>query len=183
MGVGGGDDMGRICVFWQRCLRLRRNQGRRGGDCRPQVGSCLENNVPVQISDKSSTDNGTIVISNISIGYDMVDAHGRRARAKTGQARRKKEEINALVKIKLDDLRKNRKGRVVQNQAAGRICIRLIVPARIKRADDAGWVDVVPIAHPVKDRVIDQRRGVAVVGRFFGLELIDKSVILGVIGK
>ena len=175
--------MGRICVFWQRRLRLRCGQGGCGGDCRPQVGSCLEDNVLVQISDKRSTDNGTIVISNTSIGYDMVDTHDRLASAKASQGRGKKEEIDIPVKIKLDNLRKDRKGRIVQNQAAWWICIRLIVPARIKRADDAGWVDVVPIAHPVKDRVIDQRRGVAVVGRFFGLELIDKSVILGVIGK
>ena len=113
----------------------------------------------------------------------MVNAHGRLAPAKASQGRGKKKEIDIPVKIKLDDLRKDRKGRVVQNQAAGWICISLIVPARIKRADDAGWVDVVPIAHPVKDRVIDQRRGVAVVGRFLGLELIDKSVILGIVCK
>ncbi|HGH6203745.1 TPA: hypothetical protein ACXIPG_001345 [Neisseria meningitidis] len=77
--------------------------------------------------------------------------------------------------IKIDDFRRNRKRRIVDDDLA-RVILGLVVAARIKRAHDfqpVGNADF--LLYPFQHRRVNGRRRVAVVGRLFRLELFNKA--------
>ena len=98
-----------------------------------------------------------------------------------GQARREQEIADPIPVVELQNLRHNGEGRIIQHDAVLRIVEVLEVAAGPKRADDLRTVEAVLIRRPVRDRVVDVLRRVAVVGGFRRLELLDEGRVFDVV--
>ena len=83
-----------------------------------------------------------------------------------------------MILIPCEDLRQDRKRRVVDDDAPVGIILSLIIAARIKRTDDLAILPPVFLNGPVFHRVINSGRGVTVVGCELWLEFVLKLVVL-----
>ena len=93
------------------------------------------------------------------------------------ERRSKQKETDALLDIESAYLSEDRERRIIDNDAAVGIVLPLIVSARIKRPYKRSAGHSVFIRHPVRDRVVNVVRSIAVVGRFLCLEFLQKVVI------
>ena len=83
-----------------------------------------------------------------------------------------------MILIPCENLRQDRKRRVVDDDAPVGIILSLIIAARIKRTDDLAILPPVFLNGPVFHRVINSGRGVTVVGCELWLEFVLKLVVL-----
>lgn len=89
-----------------------------------------------------------------------------------------KKKPNAAFVVPSANLAQDRKRRVIDDNAAVRVCEFLIIAAGIKRPDDRRGFDLVTRKRPRQKRVVDIGRGVTIIRRQFWLELIDERVVL-----
>ena len=118
----------------------------------------------------------------VGIGHSHADrqrhAGLRSSCREKRECRGKQKETDAALMVKSHDVADYGEGRVVDDHAAGGIFVSLVVAARIEGPHKACPIHLIRLGHPVGHGLVDLRRGVAVVGRFLGLELIDKSLVL-----
>lgn len=92
--------------------------------------------------------------------------------------RSKQEKLDPSFQIEPDNLRDDRKGRVVDHHAIIGIDQALVITTRIERADNGHPVDVAMIGYILQNIVVHRWRRIAVVGRFLGLEFLNKSIVI-----
>ena len=172
-----GHDVVRICVFGQRARLFLPQLFHGVVDGPPQSRGRLRDDVAAVAGHKRSVHDCAVFVLDIGVADQVVHPHGHLLARKRGQARREKEEGNPAIKVKLADFGQNRKRRIVQDGAAGRVGKALIITAGPERPHDAARIDAVLPASPVAHRVIDQRRRVAVVGGQLRLEFLDELLV------
>ena len=86
-----------------------------------------------------------------------------------------------MRKVEFDDLRTQRKRRIIDHDTAFGVGERLIVAVRPERTNKSTPVDAVLFGNPVRDGVVDILRRVAVVGRLFASKLLHEGRVLGAV--
>ena len=119
----------------------------------------------------------------VLVGYRRVGAEhrGRRRFHRSGEyreARSEEEELLLPLRVEPDDLALDREWRVVHHDRAGRVFFFLIVAAGVERPNEVFLLHAVLFGHPVRDRLVDQRRRVAVVRCFLCFELLEEELVL-----
>ena len=131
----------------------------------------------VQVRDETGVNDGPVLVCHVHACRKVT--HGTRpAGSEQGQRRPKQEERDVLRGVKVQDLGEDAEGWVVNHHILRPILFGLIVSARIERTDEVLPVDLVLLGHPVRDSIVHDVRRVAVVGRLFGLELVQEVVVL-----
>lgn len=92
--------------------------------------------------------------------------------------RGKQEKLDPSFQIEPDNLRDDRKGRVVDHHAIIGIDQALVITTRIERTDNGHSVDIAMIGYILQNIVVHRWRRIAVVGRFLGLEFLNKSIVI-----
>ena len=80
--------------------------------------------------------------------------------------------------IEFYNLGKDRKRRIVHDDAAVRVVVAFVVAARVERSNEIRAIHAILLLHPRHDRVVNVIRRVAVVCRFLRLELLKERVVL-----
>ena len=100
------------------------------------------------------------------------------SRREHGQSRSEQEKLHVVIHVPPDDLRKDRKRRIVYDDIAGVILFLLVVPPRVKRPDEVLGIKLVGVRDPLFHGVVNFLRRVAVVRCMLRLELIQELLIL-----
>ena len=98
-------------------------------------------------------------------------------RREQAQRRREQKKPDPAFAVPADDFRQNGKRRVVHHDAPFRILFRLVIPARIERPHERFPADPVFLRYPVRHRVVNVFRRVAVVRGFRFLELVQEGIV------
>ena len=178
-----GDDVIRINVLWLCGCRHRFDLFYRLTDFCSEIRRGLRHDITAIACHKGRLNARAVFINNVCVADNVVHSHSHAFSGKRRETRRKKKKRNAPVKIKIADLRQDRKRRIIKHDASIRVVKRLVVSARIKWSDDTARIDTILLARPGADSIINDRRRVAVVRRLFWLKFCDKIVVLWVVGK
>ena len=141
-----------------------------------QIARGFHENVPGEVRDEVRIDRCAVVVGDGRSGGDhgrplVLDERERR------EAVAEKEVADAAIVVEADDLRDDRKRRIVDDRASRRVvCLGVVLP-RPERADDGSLVDIEPRHHPVHDRIVDVSGREAVVSRVTRLELVHEFLV------
>ena len=138
-------------------------------DCNPVLHVCLE----ARVHDRS------VFVFDLRVADHVADS--KMVRRKRRKRRREEEKPHPPLAEKLHDLCKDRKRRIVNNDLVLFVLPILVVSSRIKRPDELALVELVFIGYPIRNRVINVVRCVAVVCGLFRFELVNKCLIFLVV--
>ena len=171
-----GQDLVRVCIFRQ--LHLSRS---------PVLGLGLLHPAPklrrgaqdavLEVCDKGRTHDGAVCVCDVGVGDDVADVD---AAGEQRQGRGEQEKRDPVRHVKADDLVAQRKRRVVHDDAALRILLGLVFPARPEWAQHIPAPDAVLVRDPSGHGLEDVFWRVAVVGCLLRLEFFDECLILRV---
>ena len=130
-----------------------------------EVGVVQTNKVAEHIGDERGIDNVTTLVCNghptSYVGAAGPDGH---------QCGGEEQERDAATDIEVDDFRKDRERRVVNDYAVFGVVEAFVVAARVEGPNDGAAGDVEVLLRPCEYRVVDGRRSGAVIDglwRFF----------------
>lgn len=116
-----------------------------------------------------------VFVNDSGAAYDPCTV---KVSAEQCQMRSKQEKLDPSFQIEPDNLRDDRKGRVVDHHAIIGIDQALVITTRIERADNGHPVDVAMIGYILQNIVVHRWRRIAVVGRFLGIEFFHKALVI-----
>ena len=130
-----------------------------------EVGVVQTNEVAEHIGDERGIDNIAALVCNghpaSYVGAAGPDGH---------QCRGEEQKRDATIDIEIDDFRKDRERRVVDDHAVFGVVEAFVVAARVEGPNDGAARNAETLLRPCTYRVVDGRRSEAVVGglwRFF----------------
>lgn len=91
---------------------------------------------------------------------------------------REQKESDAALYVPADYLGDYGERWIVYDNVVRPILELLEVAARVERPDNVAALDVAFLPHPIEYYVVDWRRGVAVVGRQLGFELLHEFLVV-----
>ena len=131
----------------------------------------------VQVCHEGRVDGRPVVVSDRG-GGDKMAALRPASDDEVRQIRSKKEVLDPVRVVEVDDLRDYAEGRIIQYDRVRLVGVSLIIAARIERPDDPGPVEAVVVGHPVGDRLVYDLGRVALVGRLFRLEFLHELFVI-----
>ena len=176
---GGGDDIVGVGVFGQLLVEFLVVLVGGGLHGLVEARAGLEADGAVfEVGEERGVHACTVLVDNGRTARESRGGGGGGGGGEKGQGRGEEEEAHAVVLVEVQYLCEDGEGRVVDDDAALGVFLRLVVAARVEGAHEVLAADLVLVLDPLGHGLVHHGGRVAVVGRLLRLELVEKFEVV-----